>query len=340
MVKDEFESLGLFDRYLTLWIFASMGIGLILGRLFPTLGPTLDSIKIAGISIPISLGLFFMLYPIMVKIKFSDILNVFNAPKPLLLTLLFNWAVKPFFVAALAYLFLRNYPQYMAGVILLGIAPCTASVLFWNHVAEGDDASGVLMVAVNSLMILILYPPLASVLLGVGDVPVPFLALASSVGVFVGLPMVLGYISKKELVKRKGEEWFETRYLIWTKDMGMIGLLGTLILLFSFKGELILTQPFIVLLISIPLVIEFFSIYGLAHYISWLKGLSYEEATPVSLISSSNNFEVAIAVAITVFGIDSGAAFATVVGPLIEVPIMLALVKISLRTKHIFKGGA
>ncbi len=271
----------------------------------------------------------------MVNIEFGEIMKAAKSPKPAILTLMGNWVVAPALMALLARLFLHNYPEYAAGVILLGIAPCTGMVLFWILLAQGDVAKGVVITAINALSTLILYTPLATFYLGVGGVPVPVTPIAESVILFVGLPLAAGQASRKALIKSKGEKWFKDNFRPLIGNVAAIALLATIIMLFSLKGELIFSQPLIVGLFSIPLLIHFFTMATLFYIIPWLK-FSYRDAATIAFISSGTQFEVAIATATVIFGAGSGAALATVIGPLWEVPSMLTFVKLALKTRNHF----
>ncbi|MCK5655539.1 MAG: ACR3 family arsenite efflux transporter [Candidatus Aureabacteria bacterium] len=352
----EERCLSFFEKYLTLWVIGCIGLGILLGKLFPQFAFTLDKISIYQVSIPIAICLFFMMYPIMVKIDFSEIIKAGKTPKPVLLTLFINWCIKPFTMLAISWLFLgvlfkgflpgfeilkdgsqvELYRSYIAGTILLGIAPCTAMVLIWGHLARGNDGHTLVMVAINSLTMLILYAPLGGWLLGVNKRPIPWQTIVLSVLIYVGLPLFLGYHSRKWIISKKGFSWFEEKFLRYLTPVSIGALLITLVLLFSFKGELIISQPQIIFLIAVPLFIQTCFIFGLTYAIArWLK-LSYKDAAPSALIGASNHFEVAIATSAILFGLSSGASLATVVGVLIEVPVMLMLVKVCLKTKHLF----
>ncbi len=386
-ITKEPKGLGFFERYLTVWVILCIIGGILLGRFAPHVALYLDSLAIyvgdaPVVSIPIAICLFFMMYPIMVKIDFGDVLKAGKSFKPVGLTLFINWAIKPFTMYAISVFFLgtlflnfigpdavdivrmpfgldlpvgENYGEatvvlvdgvkmlaiplwrsYLAGCILLGIAPCTAMVLVWGYLARGNDAHTLVMVAINSLAMLLLYGPLGGFLLGVGKLPVPWQALALSIGIYVALPLFSGYLSRKLIIRTKGEEWFNTRFVHLLTPVTITALLITLVLLFSFKGEVILTQPLTILWIAVPLFIQTTLIFLLGYVLSKVLGLTYEDAAPSAMIGASNHFEVAIATSTILFGLSSGAALATVVGVLIEVPVMLMLVKICLRTKGWF----
>ena len=376
-----------FERYLTVWVGLCIVGGILLGKAAPGLAKTLDgmSIFVNGapvVSIPIAICLFFMMYPIMVKIDFASVIRAGKSGKPVWLTLFINWAIKPFTMFAIAYFFLGFvfktfigpdamdlvkmpfgldlaigathgagtvvwhegikmlqvplWRSYLAGCILLGIAPCTAMVLVWSYLARGNDGLTLVMVAINSLTMLLLYGVLGGFLLGVGRLPVPWQALLLSIAIYVALPLVAGYLSRKWIIQAKGEVWFKEKFLQVLTPITIIALLTTLVLLFSFKGETILQSPLTILWIAIPLFLQTMLIFGLGYGAARLLKLSYRDAAPAAMIGASNHFEVAIATATMLFGLSSGAALATVVGVLIEVPLMLWLVKICLRTQHWF----
>ncbi len=387
MAKEKQGGLNIFEQYLTLWVLLCIIAGILFGKVAPGIAKFLDGLAIyvnnaPVISIPIAICLFFMMYPIMVKIDFAEVLKAGKTPKPVGLTLFANWAVKPFTMYLIAYFFLgflfRNligaeatdlvklppgmdwavgsihgsgtvilsegirmleiplWRSYLAGCILLGIAPCTAMVLVWGYLAKGNDGHTLVMVAINSLSMLFLYGPFGGFLLGVGRMPVPWQVLLLSISIYVALPLIAGYYSRKWIIRLKGEQWFKEKFLHTLTPVSIIALLFTLVLLFSFKGDVILTQPLTILWIAIPLFIQtnliFFMTYGLAKLIK----LNYQDAAPSALIGASNHFEVAIATATMIFGLASGAALATVVGVLIEVPVMLMLVSVCRKTQGFF----
>jgi len=372
-----------FERYLTLWVALCIAGGIVLGKIAPGLAKTLDgmAIYVKGapvVSIPIAICLFFMMYPIMVKIDFASVIKAGKSGKPVLLTLFVNWAIKPFTMYGIALLFLgvlfRGFigteatdlvkipfgldlavgathgagtvvlhegvkmiqvplwRSYFAGCILLGVAPCTAMVLVWGYLARGNDGLTLIMVAINSLSMLVLYGVLGGFLLGVGKLPVPWQALLLSIAIYVALPLVAGYLSRKWLIVAKGEAWFTEKFLYVLTPITIIALLTTLVLLFSFKGEVIVANPLTILWIAIPLFIQTMLIFWIGYIAARILKLSYADAAPAAMIGASNHFEVAIATATMLFGLSSGAALATVVGVLIEVPVMLMLVRICLKT--------
>lgn len=353
--------LNVFERYLTLWVALCIAAGIGLGKLAPGVAHTLDNmaIRVGGapvVSIPIAIALFFMMYPIMVKIDFAAVVKAGKSPRPVLLTLLVNWCVKPFTMFAIAWFFLgvvfrdflpgteivkggqevELYRSYISGAILLGIAPCTAMVLMWGYLARGNQGHTLIMVAINSLTMLVLYGVLGGWLLGINKMPVPWQALLLSISIYVALPLVAGYFTRKWIIARKGIDWFKEKFLHILTPVSIVALLGTLVLLFSFKGETILSNPLTILWIAIPLFIQTVLIFAVTYWLSRAMKFSYEDAAPTAMIGASNHFEVAIATATMLYGLSSGAALATVVGVLIEVPVMLMLVKICLRTQNWF----
>ena len=387
-ITHENRGLGFFEKYLTLWVVVCIGLGIFIGKIAPGFARALDgfSIFVNGapvISIPIAICLFFMMYPIMVKIDFAEVIKAGKSPKPVWLTLFVNWGIKPFtmYVIALFFLgflfkgligadavdFVKLPPgadwaigsihgagtvvmqegikmlqvplwrSFFAGCILLGIAPCTAMVLVWGFLAKGNDGHTLVMVAINSLTMLLLYGVLGGFLLGVGRMPVPWQALLLSIAIYVALPLFAGYFTRKWIVGHKGIGWFNEKFLHVLAPVSIIALLFTLILLFSFKGEVILAQPLTILWIAIPLFIQTCLIFAITYWLAKKLKLSYEDAAPSAMVGASNHFEVAIATATMLFGLSSGAALATVVGVLIEVPVMLMLVKVCLRTQNWFK---
>ncbi len=348
-------SLSFFERYLTLWVALCIVAGILLGRWFPQVAVTLDALSIYQVSIPIAICLFFMMYPIMVKIDFGQAAHALKSPKPVLLTLVVNWLIKPFTMVVIAQFFLGWLFQpwlagtevirgvevslsnsYIAGAILLGIAPCTAMVLMWGYLSYGNQGHTLVMVAVNSLAMLFLYAPLGRWLLAMSDLTVPWQTILLSVVVYVGLPLVAGIGSRYWILKTKGQEWFEREFLHYLTPVAITALLVTLVLLFAFKGDLIVENPLHILLIAVPLFIQTNLIFGITYVAGQKLGLSYEDAAPAALIGASNHFEVAIATAVVLFGLNSGAALATVVGVLIEVPVMLMLVEVCKRTAFYF----
>jgi ACR3 family arsenite transporter len=355
--KFEGQELSIFEKYLTFWVFLCIGIGITLGKVIPAVAITLDSWSVYQISLPIAICLFFMMYPIMVKIDFGQVIKAGKTPKPVILTLLINWLIKPFTMFFIASFFLtlfhkygfifgreilKNgqevdlYRSYISGAILLGIAPCTAMVLVWSWLAKGNMGHTLIMVAINSLTMLVLYAPLGGYLLGENQMPIPWQTIVLSVLIYVALPLVSGYFSRKWIINHKGREFFERKFVPKLGRVSIIALLTTLILLFSFKGEVIIKQPLTIIWIAIPLFIQTILIFVIGYILAKVFKLSYDNAAPVAMIGASNHFEVAIATSTMLFGLSSGASLATVVGVLIEVPVMLLLVKVCLKTKFLF----
>ncbi len=355
------RQLNAFEKYLTIWVGLCIAGGILLGRIAPGLAGSLDAmaIHVKGapvVSVPIAVALFFMMYPIMVKIDFTEVLRAGKSPRPVLLTLIVNWGIKPFTMFAIATLFLGHFfrdlipgteivkdgtevelfRSYISGAILLGIAPCTAMVLMWGHLARGNQGHTLVMVAINSLTMLVLYGLLGGWLLGVNRMPVPWEALLLSIAVYVALPLVAGYFSRRWIIRAKGFAWFEAKFLHILTPVSIMALLATLVLLFSFKGSTILDNPLTILWIAIPLFIQTLLIFALTYGIARLLRFRYEDAAPTAMIGASNHFEVAIATATMLYGLSSGAALATVVGVLIEVPVMLMLVRLCVRTRGWF----
>jgi ACR3 family arsenite transporter len=328
--------LGIFERYLTLWIVICIVAGLLVGRFLPQFGQLMDSLKFRQLSIPIGILLFFMMYPTVVGIRFSDIRKAAKRPKPLLVTIIANWVIAPPLMTLLANIALAGNQQYIAGVILLGLSPCTAMVMWWMFLAKGDMAQGLINTAINALLMLFLYAPLAAIYLGVSSIPVPWDLIAISVLVFIALPVTSGAVSRKLILERKGEEWFNNRYIPIVGKISIVALLTTLIVLFSFEGEIILNNPLLVAYLAAPNLMHYATMITWTYLLGYFAGWTYETAIDTTLIGSSSHFEVAIAVATTLYGIGSGAALATVIGPLMEVPLMLSLVRLGLRTSHHF----
>ena len=328
-------SLGFFEKYLTLWIAVCIIVGLLLGRFLPAFGEYLDSLKFFELSIPIGICLFFMMYPTVVGIAFTDIKKAVRKPKPLLLTIIANWVIAPPVMTLSANLILTN-PAHRAGVILLGMSPCTAMVMWWMMLAKGDLAQGLINTAINALLMVILYAPLSAFYLGVSGIPVPWELIAMSVILFIALPVSLGAASRKLLIGRKGKKWFDSTYLELARKISIVALLLTLIVMFSFQGNIILSDPLLVAYLAAPNLLHYVTMIAITYTTSWLSNWDYPTSIDTTLIGSSSHFEVAIAVATTLYGLNSGAALATVIGPLMEVPLMLSLVKFGLRTRNRF----
>ncbi len=328
-------TLGIFEKYLTLWIAVCIVVGLLLGRFLPSFGQYLDSLKFAKLSIPIGVCLFFMMYPTVVGIAFSDVKKAVRKPKPMLLTIIANWVIAPPLMTLYANLLVTD-PYQRAGIILLGMSPCTAMVMWWMMLAKGDLAQGLINTAINALLMVILYAPQSALYLGVSGIPVPWDLITLSVIVFIALPVSLGAVSRKLLIGRKGNEWFDSVFLKIVRKISVIALLLTLIVMFSLQGEIILNNPILVAYLAAPNLLHYVTMIAITYTTSWLSNWDYATSIDTTLIGSSSHFEVAIAVATTLYGLNSGAALATVIGPLMEVPLMLSLVKFGLRTSHLF----
>lgn len=336
--------MGFFERYLTVWVGMCIIVGIALGQLTGDSIKVLSDLNISTVNVPVAFLVWLMIYPMMVQIDFSSITKVGSNPKGLALTLIINWLIKPFSMAFFAWIFFDKLyaayltpelaQEYIAGAILLGAAPCTAMVFVWSYLTDGDPGYTLVQVAVNDLVLLIAFIPIVKFLLGVSNIEIPFDALLSSVVIFVVIPLAAGFISNRVLIKSKGEKWFKTVFLPKLKPVSIVALLSTLILLFAFQGEKIIASPFNILLIAIPLTIQTYLIFFLAWWIGKGMKLPHCICSPASMIGASNFFELAVAVAIALFGLNSGAALVTVVGVLIEVPVMLSLVKLSNRWKY------
>lgn len=338
--------LGVFERYLTVWVALCIVTGVAVGQFLPIIPETLNRLTYSQVSIPVAVLIWFMIYPMMVQIDFSSIAHAGKQPKGLLVTLTVNWLIKPFTMFFFAWLFLKvifapfipaNLGQeYMAGAILLGAAPCTAMVFVWSYLTKGDPAYTLVQVAVNNIVMLFAYAPIVILLLGIGSVTVPYDTVFLSVFLYIIIPLAAGYISRRYLIRTRGIEWFDNVFLKRLSPLTMTGLLLTLIVLFSFQGDVILQNPLHIAFIAVPLIIQTFFIFAIAY--GWAKAwnIHHAVAAPACLIGASNFFELSVAVAISLFGITSGAALSTVVGVLVEVPLMLALVRIANKTRHKF----
>lgn len=345
-MKDKPSGISFFERYLTVWVVLTMVGGVLLGQLLPQVPAFLEQFNVAQISLPIAVLIWVMIYPMMMKVDFASVLHVGRNPKGLYLTWVANWLIKPFTMFGIAALFFYGIFQalipadlakdYLAGAVLLGAAPCTAMVFVWSHLTKGNPTYTVFQVATNDLIILLAFVPIVGFLLGVGGVPVPWDTLAFSVLLFVVIPLTAGILTRIVVVRTKGEEWFQNSFLPKFNGVTIAGLLLTLVLIFSFQGKVILENPLHILLIAVPLIIQtvliFLITYGGAK---WLK-LPHDVAAPAGMIGASNFFELSVAVAIALFGTQSPVALATIVGVLVEVPVMLALVNFANRTTHWF----
>ncbi|WNF35846.1 ACR3 family arsenite efflux transporter [Bacillaceae bacterium IKA-2] len=344
--KSTVAGISFFERYLTVWVAACIIVGVGLGQLLPIVPETLSKFEYAQVSIPVAILIWMMIYPMMLKIDFTSIVGAFKMPKGLIVTSVTNWLIKPFTMFFFAWLFFKVIfapfipddlaTSYIAGAVLLGAAPCTAMVFVWSHLTKGNPAYTLVQVSVNNLILLVAFAPIVMLLLGISNVIVPYETLILSVGLFIVIPLAGGYLSRTYVISTKGLDYFTNVFLKKFDHIPIIGLLLTLIILFSFQGEVILNNPLHILLIAIPLTIQTFFIFIIAY--GWAKAwkLPHEIASPAGMIGASNFFELAVAVAIALFGLTSGAALVTVVGVLVEVPIMLALVRISNKTRHWF----
>ncbi|MBC7098626.1 ACR3 family arsenite efflux transporter [Candidatus Bipolaricaulota bacterium] len=344
------KGLSTFERYLSVWVALCILAGIGIGWLFPSFPAALKKAEVAHVSIPVAILIWLMIYPMMAQIEFSRIVEAGKRPKGLALTLAVNWAIKPFTMAGISALFLfvifrsliphELAREYYAGAILLGAAPCTAMVFVWSYLSRGDPAYTLIQVSVNDLVLIVLYAPIVKWLLGLSQIFVPYDTVLLSVVLYVAIPLALGYGTRRLLISRRGEEWFDRVFLRRLRPVTIGGLLLTLVILFSYQGEKIIQNPIHIFLIAIPLAIQTFFIFAIGYGAAWLLRIPHPVAAPAAQIGASNFFELAVAVAISLFGLESGAALSTVVGVLEEVPIMLTLVWIANRTRHLFERRA
>lgn len=344
------NGMGLFERFLSVWVALAIVSGVLLGQFVPTVPETLSRFEYAQVSIPVAILIWAMIFPMMAQIDFTAVLGVRRQPKGLAITTTVNWLIKPFTMFAIAWFFLmvafRPWipeplaQQYLAGAILLGAAPCTAMVFVWSTLTRGDAAYTLVQVSLNDLIMLFAFAPIVVFLLGVSNIQVPWDTVALSVVLYIVIPLAAGYLTRRILITRHGIEWYDNVFLKRVGPITPVGLIVTLVLLFAFQGEVILTNPLHIALIAIPLIIQTFLIFFIAY--GWAKAwkVPHDVAAPGAMIGASNFFELAVAAAIALFGLQSGAALATVVGVLVEVPIMLALVRIANGTRHHFPGAA
>ncbi|MBU2982373.1 ACR3 family arsenite efflux transporter [Lentibacter algarum] len=336
--------MGIFERYLTVWVGLCIVAGVILGNLVPGVFAGIAALEVAHVNLVIAVLIWVMIFPMMVQIDFGAIKDVGKSPKGLILTLIVNWLIKPFTMAALGWLFFRVFfagfvdydtaGEYIAGMILLGVAPCTAMVFVWSQLTKGDPNYTLVQVSVNDVIMIFAFAPLAAILLGISDVTVPWETLFFSVVLYVVLPLLAGVIARK-MLERGGEHQVES-FLVRIKPWSVIGLLSTVLILFGFQAETILAKPQAIVLIAIPLIIQSYGIFAVTYAVALKMKLPHNIAAPACMIGTSNFFELAVAVAISLFGLHSGAALATVVGVLVEVPVMLSLVGFANRTRHWF----
>jgi len=333
------QGMSFFDRYLSLWVAICIIIGIAIGKMLPIIPETLGKLEYANVSIPIAVLIWIMIFPMMLKIDFGSVVNAVKMPKGLTVTLVVNWLIKPFTMFGIAYVFFyvifkslipdELAREYLAGAVLLGAAPCTAMVFVWSHLTKGNPAYTLVQVAINDLVILVAFIPIVTFLLGVSGISIPWNTLILSVVLFVVIPLVLAMFTRHTIIRRKGIEHFEKVFLKKFTSTTIIGLLLTLIIIFSFQGDVIFKNPFSILLIAIPLIIQTFLIFFIAYGWAYKWKLPHNMAAPAAMIGASNFFELSVAVAIVLFGLNSGATLATVVGVLVEVPVMLTLVRIA-----------
>ncbi|BAE86461.1 ACR3 family arsenite efflux transporter [Desulfitobacterium hafniense] len=346
MSNEKTQGIGFFEKYLTIWVALCMIAGLLIGKFLPGIPAFLGRFEYAEVSIPIAILIWLMIYPMMLKVDFQSIKNVGKNPKGLFVTWITNWLIKPFTMFGIAWLFFyvifkafipaELAKDYLAGAILLGAAPCTAMVFVWSHLTKGNAAYTVVQVATNDLIILVAFTPIVAFLLGVSGVQIPWDTLILSVVLFVVIPLAGGVITRNYITNKRGFEYFEKSFIPKFGNITIIGLLLTLVIIFSFQGDVILNNPLHIVLIAIPLIIQTFLIFFIAYLASKTLKLPHNVAAPAGMIGASNFFELAVAVAIALFGTQSPVALATIVGVLVEVPVMLILVKIANNTKHWF----
>ncbi|ARC85037.1 arsenical-resistance protein [Clostridium argentinense CDC 2741] len=346
MSKEKASGIRFFERYLTVWVIACMVLGVLIGKFIPAIPDFLNKFEYANVSIPIAILIWLMIYPMMMKVDFKSIKNVRKNPKGLFVTWVTNWLIKPFTMFGIASLFFyvifkglipaNLAKDYLAGAVLLGAAPCTAMVFVWSHLTKGDPAYTVVQVATNDLIILIAFIPIVKFLLGISDISVPWNTLILSVVLFVVIPLLGGILTRVFITKNKGQEYFEKQFIPKFNNVTVIGLLLTLIIIFSFQGDVIIKNPLHIILIAIPLIIQTFLIFFIAYIAGRILKLPHNVAAPAGMIGASNFFELSVAVAIALFGTTSPVALATIVGVLVEVPVMLILVRIANNTTEWF----
>lgn len=346
MAENKKAGIGFFERYLTVWVMLCMIVGVLIGKFLPAIPSFLGKFEYANVSIPIAILIWLMIYPMMLKVDFQSIKNVGKNPKGLFVTWVTNWLIKPFTMFGIAWVFFfivfrglispELAKDYLAGAILLGAAPCTAMVFVWSHLTKGNPAYTVVQVATNDLIILVAFTPIVAFLLGVGGVQIPWATLILSVVLFVVIPLTAGIITRILIVSKNGEDYFNNTFIPKFGNITTIGLLLTLVIIFSFQGKVILENPLHIILIAIPLILQTILIFAIAYFASKVLKLPHSIAAPAGMIGASNFFELAVAVAIALFGAQSPVALATIVGVLVEVPVMLALVKFANNTRGWF----
>ena len=346
MKKEQAEGIGFFEKYLSIWVLLCMAIGVLVGVYLPGIPKLLSRFEYANVSVPVAILIWLMIYPMMLKIDFESIKQVGQNPRGLIVTWVTNWLIKPFTMYGIAAFFLYVVfgniipadlaKEYLAGAVLLGAAPCTAMVFVWSNLTKGNPAYTLVQVATNDLIILAAFVPIVAFLLGINDITIPWTTLFLSVVLFVVIPLTAGWLSRRIITKNRGLDYFENTFIPKFSNIKVIGLLLTLIIIFSFQGKTIVDNPINILLIAVPLTIQTFLIFFVAYGWSKLWKLPHDVAAPAGMIGASNFFELAVAVAISLFGLQSGATLATVVGVLTEVPVMLTLVKIANNTKKWF----
>jgi ACR3 family arsenite transporter len=345
-MSDSAGGMGFFEKNLTVWVVLCMAAGVLIGRFLPVVPDFFSRFEYANVSIPIAVLIWLMIYPMMMKVDFTSLKNVRKEPQGLYLTWVVNWLIKPFTMFGVAAFFFfvvfkalipeELAKDYLAGAVILGAAPCTAMVFVWSHLTRGNPAYTVVQVATNDLIILVAFVPIVVFLLGIGGVTIPWSTLVLSVGLFVVIPLAGGILTRTAVIRKKGADYFHGTFIPKFNNITIVGLLLTLVLIFSFQGGVILGNPLHILLIAIPLVIQTFLIFFIAYWAGKKLGLCHDVAAPAGMIGASNFFELAVAVAITLFGASSPVVLVTIVGVLVEVPVMLALVKIANRTAHWF----
>ena len=338
------KKIAFFEKYLSLWVALCIGVGILIGHLAGDSISVLSDFEIYNVNLPIAILIWLMIYPMMLQIDFGSLKDVGKAPKGLIWTLVINWLIKPFTMAFFAWVFFDQLyaayidpslaGEYIAGAILLGVAPCTAMVFVWSYLTDGNPNYTLVQVSVNDLIILVAFVPLVGLLLGITDITVPYDTLVASVVIFVVVPLVAGVLTNKYFIRQKGEEWFKNDFLPKFKPVSIIALLLTLILLFAFQGPNILNNPLIIVLIAVPLIIQTYFIFFLAWFGGRKLNLPHPICAPAAMIGASNFFELAVAVAIALFGLESPAALVTVVGVLVEVPVMLSLVALANKWRY------